>query len=111
RIPSWQRDRMARLGNPVEWLATDKSISVDEAVVQLRYRTQWYALADVTPDEFREYLSERTQLVEQQLDLQRISTVRRATAKVGRNVPCPCGSGRKYKRCCGSTSVSPDEIA
>ena len=22
--------------------------------------------------------------------------------KVGRNDPCPCGSGRKYKRCCGS---------
>lgn len=22
--------------------------------------------------------------------------------KVGRNVPCPCGSGRKYKRCCGA---------
>jgi len=22
-------------------------------------------------------------------------------AKVGRNVPCPCGSGHKYKRCCG----------
>jgi uncharacterized protein len=22
--------------------------------------------------------------------------------KVGRNEPCPCGSGRKYKRCCGS---------
>ena len=20
---------------------------------------------------------------------------------VGRNVPCPCGSGRKYKKCCG----------
>ena len=25
------------------------------------------------------------------------------TAKVGRNAPCPCGSGQKYKRCCGST--------
>ncbi len=25
------------------------------------------------------------------------------TAKVGRNAPCPCGSGKKYKRCCGST--------
>src|SRR6185503_2421038 len=24
----------------------------------------------------------------------------RATAKTGRNDPCPCGSGRKYKRCC-----------
>lgn len=21
--------------------------------------------------------------------------------KVGRNDPCPCGSGKKYKRCCG----------
>jgi uncharacterized protein YecA (UPF0149 family) len=25
----------------------------------------------------------------------------RAPAKVGRNEPCPCGSGKKYKRCCG----------
>lgn len=25
----------------------------------------------------------------------------RSSAKVGRNAPCPCGSGRKYKRCCG----------
>jgi uncharacterized protein YecA (UPF0149 family) len=22
------------------------------------------------------------------------------TVKVGRNDPCPCGSGRKYKKCC-----------
>ena len=26
---------------------------------------------------------------------------RRETPKVGRNDPCPCGSGRKYKKCCG----------
>jgi uncharacterized protein len=26
---------------------------------------------------------------------------RRETPKVGRNDPCPCGSGKKYKRCCG----------
>jgi len=25
----------------------------------------------------------------------------RAQLKVGRNDPCPCGSGRKYKQCCG----------
>jgi uncharacterized protein len=25
-----------------------------------------------------------------------------AGTKVGRNEPCPCGSGRKYKRCCGA---------
>jgi preprotein translocase subunit SecA len=28
-------------------------------------------------------------------------TVRRETPKVGRNDPCPCGSGKKYKYCCG----------
>lgn len=27
---------------------------------------------------------------------------RPAKNKVGRNQPCPCGSGRKYKRCCGA---------
>ena len=27
-------------------------------------------------------------------------TIRNATPKVGRNDPCPCGSGKKYKRCC-----------
>ncbi|MGM0656790.1 MAG: preprotein translocase subunit SecA, partial [Thermodesulfobacteriota bacterium] len=26
---------------------------------------------------------------------------RRATEKIGRNEPCPCGSGKKYKKCCG----------
>jgi preprotein translocase subunit SecA len=26
------------------------------------------------------------------------------TAKVGRNDPCPCGSGKKYKKCCGAGS-------
>jgi preprotein translocase subunit SecA len=24
------------------------------------------------------------------------------TRKISRNEPCPCGSGKKYKRCCGS---------
>jgi preprotein translocase subunit SecA len=28
-------------------------------------------------------------------DVQAVST------KVGRNDPCPCGSGKKYKKCCG----------
>ncbi len=27
--------------------------------------------------------------------------VRRASERVGRNEPCPCGSGKKYKQCCG----------
>jgi uncharacterized protein len=31
----------------------------------------------------------------------RVQTVRRDVPKVGRNDPCPCGSGRKYKQCHG----------
>ena len=31
-----------------------------------------------------------------------IKTVIRPHRKIGRNEPCPCGSGKKYKRCCGS---------
>ena len=27
--------------------------------------------------------------------------VQRKTQKIGRNAPCPCGSGKKYKKCCG----------
>ena len=26
---------------------------------------------------------------------------RREEPKIGRNDPCPCGSGKKYKKCCG----------
>ncbi len=30
------------------------------------------------------------------------ATIRNMEPKVGRNEPCPCGSGKKYKKCCGS---------
>ena len=28
------------------------------------------------------------------------ATLERAAAKIGRNDPCPCKSGKKYKKCC-----------
>jgi hypothetical protein len=33
------------------------------------------------------------------------ATVRRALPKVGRNDPCPCGSGKKYKKCCAAAEA------
>jgi hypothetical protein len=30
------------------------------------------------------------------------SRISRATSKIGRNEPCPCGSAKKYKKCCGA---------
>ena len=33
----------------------------------------------------------------------KIAPIRNADKKVGRNEPCPCGSGKKYKQCCGKS--------
>jgi hypothetical protein len=33
-----------------------------------------------------------------------VKTVRREEPKVGRNDPCPCGSGKKYKKCHGAAA-------
>jgi curved DNA-binding protein CbpA len=35
-------------------------------------------------------------------DTEDVTTVRRESPKIGRNDPCPCGSGKKYKKCCGA---------
>jgi uncharacterized protein len=33
------------------------------------------------------------------------TTFRRTVPKIGRNDPCPCGSGKKFKQCCGRTTL------
>ena len=38
--------------------------------------------------------------------------LRTRKARIGRNDPCPCGSGRKYKKCCtGKKDVSAEDLA
>ena len=37
----------------------------------------------------------------QDVDTELVTAPLRAGSRVGRNEPCPCGSGKKYKRCCG----------
>ena len=34
------------------------------------------------------------------IPMQRAAPIRQESRRVGRNDPCPCGSGRKYKKCC-----------
>lgn len=50
--------------------------------------------------------SERAAIMLAQLEADMNGTSRKVpekdmSAKVGRNDPCPCGSGKKYKKCCG----------
>ncbi len=39
-----------------------------------------------------------------QSDIEMIDTTS-TVPKVGRNAPCPCGSGKKFKNCCGTSNV------
>jgi uncharacterized protein len=51
---------------------------------------------------YRHYLSQRQSSIPRRTSPR---TVRRDAAKVGRNDPCPCGSGKKYKHCHGGTTL------
>jgi uncharacterized protein len=47
---------------------------------------------------------EAQRLLEKQ-PLDHATTFRRTVPKIGRNDPCPCGSGKKFKQCCGRTTL------
>jgi uncharacterized protein len=65
------------------------------------------------PDDIDDRLDEDAALIPRMiLVLRKLARIREAArrpaplsrpSKVGRNDPCPCGSGKKYKRCCGRT--------
>lgn len=86
---------------------TERGIDVTDLMEQGRssskaieeYRAQWME----TP---REAFNGKTpyEYMEENPDLKlggKLGTYRREAPKVGRNDPCPCGSGKKYKKCCG----------
>ena len=83
----------------LETLTEDTDVSLKVDFEKLYYnmldaKAKWlYTLSgwdDIfTPEKCREIHAKW------QSDRQAVST------KVGRNEPCPCGSGKKYKKCCG----------
>lgn len=85
---------------PLDTLEEDTFVSVKIDVEKLYYnmvgaRAEWlYELP-----EWDNILSEekRKELYREQ----KSSTTVVKPPKIGRNDPCPCGSGKKYKKCCG----------
>jgi preprotein translocase subunit SecA len=65
-------------------------------------------------DELQRLEEERRQERERELEMAKRASgdgeessrkpIKRSQEKVGRNAPCPCGSGKKYKKCCGKIS-------
>jgi len=83
---------------------------IEDQVVQYVYRVQ---LKEAVPERrrqvsTREVKAEATGLQGERREAQQSpttgppTTIRRSTPKVGRNDPCPCGSGKKYKKCHGA---------
>lgn len=86
--------------NPVNELEADSHVTIDIDLEKLYYnmvaaRADWlYNLPQwekLIPEERRKELYKE----------QKRSTTIVKGKKIGRNDPCPCGSGKKYKFCCG----------
>jgi preprotein translocase subunit SecA len=60
--------------------------------------------ADATGAGFSSAAEDQDAAMRQQGEGAKPQTIRRETPKVGRNDPCPCGSGKKYKQCHGKAS-------
>ena len=89
--------------NPVAEIEADSQVKIDIDLEKLYYnmvaaKAEWlYELpqwdAIFTPEKRKELY----------LEQKKSGTVVKAK-KIGRNDPCPCGSGKKYKYCCGKNA-------
>lgn len=88
--------------NPIEEMEEDTVVSLkfDKALL---YKNMVAAEADwlYGLDEWKAIFDEAT-LKSLYKEQKSSTTVVRTSTKVGRNDPCPCGSGKKYKKCCGA---------
>ena len=86
--------------NPIETMEEDTGVSLAFDKEKL-YRNMVEAKADwlYNLPQWEKIFDEETRK-ELYKDQRNAHTVRN-TVKVGRNDPCPCGSGKKYKFCCG----------
>ena len=59
--------------------------------------------SELTKNDFNTFDEQREAAVAGSQSGERPKPFVRGKAKVGRNDPCPCGSGKKYKKCCGAS--------
>lgn len=85
---------MAKLGSEKRpAIVRVQSREKGEEILDLCKRNGWKVVVGVEPDK-PEDISDLTNLLNP-------PQAARAVAGAGRNDPCPCGSGRKFKKCCG----------
>ena len=78
-----------------------KARLADESATQSRYHIGAVRHADTANLGFTGSADADRNAAMQAQGEKKIETIVREQPKVGRNTPCPCGSGKKYKQCCG----------
>ncbi len=93
-------DESLKEQNPIETMDEDTVVSLAFDKERL-YKNMVAAKADWLYElpQWREIYSEEE--LKKFYKEQKESTTIRKEKKIGRNEPCPCGSGKKYKKCCG----------
>lgn len=107
RAADWQPfladSAQAELLRPIYLLGAEHVSEAEEA--QVATAAQREALTKLIPASiaaiYRYWLPLRKDSLEQSM----AGTFQREQAKTGRNEPCPCGSGKKFKKCCGATTT------
>ena len=86
--------------NPIDTMEEDTKVSLAFDKERL-YKNMVAAKADWLYElpQWKEIFSEEE--LKKLYKEQKESTTIRKAKKIGRNDPCPCGSGKKYKKCCG----------
>lgn len=93
-------DESLKEANPIETMDEDTVVSLAFDKEKL-YKNMVAAQADWLYElpQWKEIYSEEE--LKALYKEQKLSTTIRKEKKIGRNDPCPCGSGKKYKKCCG----------
>ena len=92
-------DESLKEPNPIETMDENTEVSLAFDKEKL-YKNMVAAKADWLYElpQWKEIYSEELKKLYKE---QKESTTIRKEKKIGRNDPCPCGSGKKYKKCCG----------
>ncbi|MDF0673271.1 MAG: UPF0149 family protein [Nitrospira sp.] len=61
------------------------------------------SVMEIFPEAMREYAHLGRSIYQARLEVGDLDLNHSAHAKIGRNDPCPCGSGKKFKKCCSLT--------
>lgn len=79
----------------VDELYKEKYHTIEDTIKEM----SWWACFDNRDEFMKEDFFEKTKSLQKHMD-EKYLNKQLSSSKIGRNDPCPCGSGKKYKKCC-----------